>query len=153
MKRLALLLPLLALAAVPCLAQDPGFVERVDEAWRTHDATRFLSVVDAEAKTNACFEVCFVQGVSHVLFGDSNDNTAAAAFDDAERFAAEAEDGRLRFDPVAVRSLRRAWEHLPELRGEGKGDPSIQDADLFAQYPVRGRAIRPSASSATSTPE
>ena len=135
MKRLALLLVLLALAAVPCLAQDPGFVERVDEAWRTHDATRFLSVVDAEAKTNACFEVCFVQGVSHVLFGDSNDGTAAAAFDDAERFAAEAKDGRLRFDPVAVRSLRRSWEHLPELSGEGKGAPSTQDADLFAQYP------------------
>ena len=33
------------------------------------------------------------------------------------------------------RSLRRAWEHFLELHGEGKGDPSTQDADLFAQYP------------------
>lgn len=128
-----------ALFAAPCFAQDPGFVARIDEAWRTHDAARFLAAADAEAETNACFEACFVQGVAHTVFGAADDGAAAAAFDLAEGLATAegdetAEDGR-RFDPVAVRSLRRAWESLPDLRREGKAGSSVAEAGPFADYP------------------
>ena len=128
-----------ALPAASCFAQDPGFVARIDEAWRTHDAARFLAAVDAEAETNACFEACFVQGVAHTLFGAPDDAAAAAAFDAAERFATAEGDGTgeagRRFDPVAVRSLRRAWEGLSDLRREGEDASSAADADPFVKYP------------------
>lgn len=128
-----------ALPAASCFAQDPGFVARIDEAWRTHNAARFLATVDAEAETNACFESCFVQGVAHTVFGAPDDGAAAAAFDAAERFVTAegggtGEGGR-RFDPVAVRSLRRAWESLPDLRREGKAGSSVAEAGPFADYP------------------
>ena len=128
-----------ALFAAPCFAQDPGFVARIDEVWRTHDAARFLAAVDAEAETNACFEACFVQGVAHTVFGAPDDGAAAAAFDAAEQFTTaegdETAEGGRRFDPVAVRSLRRAWESLPDLRREGKAGSSVAEADPFADYP------------------
>ena len=148
-----------ALPAASCFAQDPGFVARIDEAWRTHDAARFLAAVDAEAETNACFEACFVQGVAHTLFGAPSDAAAAAAFDAAERFATAEGDGSgeggRRFDPVAVRSLRRAWEGLSDLRREGGDASSAADADPFVKYPdsfpdwdgfdmLRARPNRPS---------